>query len=471
MIKLLFDYEEANSVHVSGSGAGVDLPSGLKRSLLSLPNLSEVSVVRHFLALSKLNYGVDNGFYPLGSCTMKYNSKVCEDACRLHGFAGLHPLAPAGHAQGALRLMFELENDLCDVTGFDAFCLQPAAGAHGELACCMIAKKHFNGKRSVVIVPDSAHGTNPASAAMCGFEVKTVKSNSRGGVDLEELKKMLNGDVALFMLTDPNTLGLFEENMRELADAVHKVGALLYCDGANMNAMLGVVRPGDRGFDMIHLNLHKSFGTPHGGGGPGSGPIGVKKDLVKYLPVPRVVKNGEEFSLECDGFSDSIGRVRSFYGNFGVLVRAYAYIKALGPQGLKDVGETSVLSANYIRKRLQSDFALPFDRVCAHECVFSNEKQEANGVHTMDIAKRLLDYGFHAPTIYFPLIVHEAIMIEPTETESKETIDSFVETMKKIAVEARENPQLLLEAPHATPVRRLDGVKAARSPDLTWEKK
>ncbi len=469
MIKLLFDYDENVSGFVGESGE-VDLPGELKRSELSLPNLSEVSVIRHFISLSKQNYGVDSGFYPLGSCTMKYNPKINEDACRLPGFACLHPLAPNEHMQGALELMHELERDLCEITGMDAFSLQPAAGAHGELSCCMIAKKHFGGKRHVVVIPDSAHGTNPASAAMCGFHVKTVKSNERGGVDLDALREVMNEDVALFMLTDPNTLGLFEENIAELASIVHGAGALLYCDGANMNAMLGVTRPGDRGFDMIHLNLHKSFSTPHGGGGPGSGPIGVKKHLEKYLPIPRVTKKNNSHSLDYS-CPETIGAVRAFYGNFGVLVRAYAYIKALGAKGLRDVGETSVLSANYIRKSLQDDYAIAYDRVCAHECVFSNARQEAKGVHTLDIAKRLLDYGFHAPTIYFPLIVHEAIMIEPTETESKATLDAFIDAMKRIAREAQDDSQLLHGAPKTTYIKRLDGVLAARKPDLKWEKK
>src|SRR3989338_569329 len=463
MEKLIFDYEESSSKHVPD--VKDDLPVPFNRQKLELPNLSEVTVVRHFIALSKLNYGVDTNFYPLGSCTMKYNPKINEDMYRLSGF-NIHPYTPEDSSQGALEMMYVLQEDLKEVTGMDAISLQPAAGAHGELACCMIAKKYFNGKRKTVVLPDSAHGTNPASAAMCDMAVVTIKSNERGAIDLEELKKAMNEDVAIFMLTNPSTLGLFEENIEQVAKIVHHAGALMYCDGANMNAMVGKARPGDQGFDMMHLNLHKTFSVPHGGGGPGAGPIGVKKHLAEFLPSPQIVKNGQNFKFQKP--SKSIGKVKSFYGNFGALVRSYTYIKALGSEGLKNMTESAVLNANYIMASLKHDYYLPYDRTCGHECVFSDKYQEENHVTTMDIAKRLLDYGFHAPTIYFPLIVHGAIMIEPTETESKATLDAFIDAMKKIAKEAKENPDLVRSAPVSTPVGRLDGVRAARTPDLTY---
>ncbi|MEM3030147.1 MAG: aminomethyl-transferring glycine dehydrogenase subunit GcvPB [Candidatus Micrarchaeia archaeon] len=465
-MKLLFELKSKPAEHVPEADE-VDLPKELLREKLPMPEAGEVDVIRHYLALSQKNYGVDSGFYPLGSCTMKYNPKINEDACRLPGFSGLHPLAPEETVQGALELMWELERYLCEITGMDAFSLQPAAGAHGELTACMIAKKHFNGKRSKVILPDSAHGTNPASAATCGFAVVTVKSDARGGVDIAELKRIVDGDTAMLMLTNPNTLGLFDENISEIARILHEAGALFYCDGANLNAMLGLTRPGDQGFDLIHVNLHKTFSTPHGGGGPGSGPIGVKAELEKYLPVPRIVRKGDRFAFDYRK-PDSIGKVRSFWGNFGVMVRAYAYIRALGPR-LKEAGEASILNANYLLQKLKNHYAPPFDRVCCHEFVLSGEKQAAKGIHTMDIAKRLLDYGFHAPTIYFPLIVKEALMIEPTETESRATLDAFADAMIKIAQEAESNPELLRQAPQTTPVGRLDGVLAARQPNLRWQ--
>ncbi|MEM4389098.1 MAG: aminomethyl-transferring glycine dehydrogenase subunit GcvPB [Candidatus Micrarchaeia archaeon] len=464
-MRLLFELKGRETEYVPEAD-GVDLPKGLMRERLPLPDLSEVDVVRHYLKLSQQNYGVDSGFYPLGSCTMKYNPKINEDACRLPGFVALHPLAPEEAVQGALELMYELERYLCEITGMDAFSLQPAAGAHGELTCCMIAKKHFRKKRGKVILPDSAHGTNPASAATCGFEVVTVKSDARGGVDIAELKRIVDSDTAMLMLTNPNTLGLFDENIPEIARILHDAGALFYCDGANLNAMLGLTRPGDQGFDMIQVNLHKTFSTPHGGGGPGAGPIGVKAELEKYLPVPRIVKRGNRFAFDYKR-PNSIGKVRSFWGNFGVMVRAYAYIRALGPK-LKEVAEVSILNANYLLQKLKDHYALPFDRTPCHEFVLSGEKQAAKGIHTMDIAKRLLDYGFHAPTIYFPLIVKEALMIEPTETESKATLDAFADAMVKIAQEAETNPDVLRNAPHTTPVGRLDGVLAARQPNLRW---
>ncbi|MFH1447447.1 MAG: aminomethyl-transferring glycine dehydrogenase subunit GcvPB [Candidatus Micrarchaeota archaeon] len=460
-MKLIFDYKGMNSGYVPESKD--ELPEPFTRRNLPLPDVSEVQVIRHYTKLSTLNYGVDTGFYSLGSCTMKYNPKINEDCARLSGFSALHPHALERHSQGALRLMYELEKDLCEITGMDAFSLQPEAGAHGELTSVMIAKKHFKGKRSKIIVPDTAHGTNPASGSMSGFKAVTVKSNPRGGIDLEELKKLMDEDVAMLMVTNPNTLGLFEEDIIEIAEMVHGKGGLLYCDGANMNAMMGISRPGDQGFDMMHLNLHKTFSTPHGGGGPGSGPVGVKKSLEKYLPVPRVIKEGGRYSLEW-GFGESIGKVSAFYGNFGVLVKTYTYIKAMGPK-LKEVSQAAVLNANYLMRKLQKHYDLPYDRICAHEFVLSGKKHLEKGVHTMDVAKRLLDYGHHAPTIYFPLVVKEALMIEPTETESKETLDEFADAMIRIAGEPAD---LLKKAPVTTPVGRLDGVAAARKPNLRW---
>ncbi|MBS3067462.1 aminomethyl-transferring glycine dehydrogenase subunit GcvPB [Candidatus Micrarchaeota archaeon] len=465
--KLIFEYNTKNTEHVPNENAEVDLPNDLKRKELSIPDVNEVDVIRHFTELSKKNYGVDNGFYPLGSCTMKYNPKINEDVARFHGFANLHPQSPLLNVQGSLQLMYELEQMLCEITGMDVFSLQPSAGAHGELTACMITRKHFGAKRNKVIIPDSAHGTNPASAAMCGFEIVEVKTNSSGGVDLDELRSKVDSNTALLMLTNPSTLGLFEENIVEINKIMHDAGALTYCDGANMNAMLGITRPGDQGFDMMHLNLHKTFSTPHGGGGPGSGPVGVKKFLEKYLPVPRIVKKDDSYALEFN-IQESIGRVRSFFGNFGMHVRAYTYIKSYGKM-LKRVSQIAVLNANYIMRSLENHYQLPYNKTCAHECVFSGGSFAKYGIHTMDIAKRLLDYGFHAPTIYFPLIVKEAIMIEPTETEGKAMLDAFINTMKKIAEEAEKNPDLLHNAPVSTPVGRLDGVRAARQPNLRYE--
>ena len=460
-MKLIFEQHGRNTGYVPESKAVLPEPFGRKE--LPIPDLGEIQVIRHYTKLSTLNYGVDSGFYPLGSCTMKYNPKINEDAARLPGFAALHPLTPGKSSQGALEMMYELEKDLCEITGMDAFSLQPAAGAHGELTSVMIARKHFGKKRSKILIPDTAHGTNPASGAMCGFEMVTIKSNSRGNVDLDELGKAMTEDVAMLMITNPNTLGLFEEEITKIADIVHAKGGLLYCDGANMNAMMGITRPGDAGFDIMHLNLHKSFSTPHGGGGPGAGPVGVKKFLENYLPVPRVVKGGDRYSLNWK-VKGSIGKVGPFFGNFGVLVKAYTYIKAVGPE-LKLVSEAAVLNANYLMRKLQPHYDLPYDRICAHEFVLTSKKQNEKGVHTMDIAKRLLDYGHHAPTIYFPLVVPEALMIEPTETEPKEKLDEFADSMIKIA---NEPPELVKSAPVTTPVGRLDGVAAARQPNLRW---
>ncbi|MDN5344468.1 MAG: glycine dehydrogenase subunit 2, partial [Clostridia bacterium] len=448
------------------------LPAGSRRKQdAALPELSEVEVVRHFTRLSSMNYGVDTGFYPLGSCTMKYNPKVNEAAANLPGFTGLHPLVPVEAAQGALELMYNLQGYLAEITGMDAITLQPAAGAHGEYTGLAIIAAYHRSRgdreRRQVLVPDSAHGTNPASAAMAGLEVVQIPSDERGLVDLAALQAAVGPLTAALMLTNPNTLGLFESDIEAMAALVHGAGGLLYYDGANLNAIMGLARPGDMGFDVVHLNLHKTFATPHGGGGPGSGPVGVKEHLVPFLPVPVVARNaGGQYYLDYDR-PQTIGRVRSFYGNFGVMVKAYTYIRSLGAAGLKKASEQAVLNANYMLARLKPYFKVPFDRVCKHEFVIA-PPQDVNdaGVHTLDIAKRLLDYGFHAPTIYFPLVVPEALMIEPTETEPKETLDAFCDALIAICREAVENPQVLHEAPHNTPVRRLDEVGAARKPVL-----
>jgi len=442
------------------------------REELELPEVAEIDLVRHYTNLSRRNFGVDLGFYPLGSCTMKYNPKINENTAALPGFTGLHPYAGAEFIQGNLQLMAEMQKYLSNIFGMAEFTLQPAAGAHGELTGVMMIKKYFEKKgqkRHMILIPDAAHGTNPASSALCGFEVRELKSNSEGGVDIEHLESLMTEDVAALMLTNPNTLGLFERNIEKVAAIVHGKGGLLYGDGANANAFLGKARPGDLGFDVIQLNLHKTFSTPHGGGGPGSGPVGVGQALVDFLPVPRVVKRDNQYAWSED-FPDSIGRVRAFYGNFSVIVKAYTYIRSLGAEGLKRATEMAVLNANYIKERLKPYFDLPYDRICMHECVFSGKKQVAeSGVHTTDIAKCLIDYGYHPPTIYFPLIVPEAMMIEPTETESRETLDTFCDAMIAIAKEVRENPEGVKNAPVTTPVSRLDEVLAARRPDVCWK--
>jgi len=443
------------------------------RDELDLPEVAEIDLVRHYTNLSRRNFGVDLGFYPLGSCTMKYNPKINETVAAFSEFTCLHPYAPADFAQGNLQLMFSLQQLLKNIFGMAEFTLQPAAGAHGELTGVMVIKKYYERrgeKRGIVLIPDTAHGTNPASGALCGFETVTLRSNADGGVDIEHLKSLMDETVAALMLTNPNTLGLFERNIEQVAQLVHDRGGLLYGDGANANAFLGKTRPGDLGFDVIQLNLHKTFSTPHGGGGPGSGPVGVGSKLVDFLPVPRIVKDADKYKLS-ENFPHSIGRVRAFYGNFNVIVKAYTYIRSLGAEGLTRAAEMAVLNANYIKEKLKPYYDLPYDRVCMHECVFSGKKQVAeSGVHTTDIAKRLIDFGYHPPTIYFPLIVPEAIMIEPTETESVETLDQFCEAMIAIARETRENPQRLKDAPLSTPVGRLDEVLAARKPDVAWKK-
>lgn len=456
----------------------VDLNSLLPEGFLrveepELPEVSELDIMRHYTALSKRNHGVDSGFYPLGSCTMKYNPKINENVARFNGFAHVHPLQDESSVQGALELLYDLQQHLIEITGMDEVTLQPAAGAHGEWTGLMMIRAYHeaNGdtKRTKVIVPDSAHGTNPASATVAGLETITVKSNEHGLVDLEDLRRVVGEDTAALMLTNPNTLGLFEENILEMAEIVHEAGGKLYYDGANLNAVLSKARPGDMGFDVVHLNLHKTFTGPHGGGGPGSGPVGVKADLIPFLPKPIIAKRGEEYVLDYDR-PQSIGRVKPYYGNFGINVRAYTYIRSMGPDGLKAVTEYAVLNANYMMRRLAAYYDLPFDRHCKHEFVLSGRRQKKLGVRTLDIAKRLLDFGFHPPTIYFPLNVEECIMIEPTETESKETLDSFIDIMIQIAKEAEENPEIVQEAPHTTVIGRLDETTAARKPVLKYQK-
>jgi glycine cleavage system P protein (glycine dehydrogenase) subunit 2 len=449
------------------------LPDGYFRTEEpKLPEVSELDIMRHYTALSRRNHGVDSGFYPLGSCTMKYNPKINENVARFNGFAHVHPLQDESSVQGALELLYDLQEHLIEITGMDEVTLQPAAGAHGEWTGLMMIRAYHeaNGdmNRTKVIVPDSAHGTNPASATIAGLETITVKSNEHGLVDLEDLRRVVGEDTAALMLTNPNTLGLFEENILELAEIVHEAGGKLYYDGANLNAVLSKARPGDMGFDVVHLNLHKTFTGPHGGGGPGSGPVGVKADLIPFLPKPIITKQGEEFVLDYDR-PLSIGRVKPYYGNFGINVRAYTYIRSMGPDGLKAVTEYAVLNANYMMRRLAEYYDLPFDRHCKHEFVLSGRRQKKLGVRTLDIAKRLLDFGYHPPTIYFPLNVEECIMIEPTETESKETLDSFIDIMIQIAKEAEENPEIVQEAPHTTVVGRMDETKAARKPVLKFQ--
>lgn len=441
----------------------------LRKGSVGLPQVSELEAMRHYKELSDRNFCIEKGFYPLGSCTMKYNPKVNELLASLEGFANLHPLADDADCQGALELMYKLQEALKEITGMDAVSLQPAAGAHGELAGMMVIKKYFRGKcggsRKKVLIPDSAHGTNPATAAACGFECVPVPSDSRGQVDIEALKSLLDADVAAIMMTNPNTLGLFEENVLEISKLMHDNGSLLYYDGANFNAIMGYTNPKLMGFDVVHLNLHKTFSTPHGGGGPGAGPIGVTKELAQFLP-PVVVEDGSRFAVYRS--PDSIGSVKAFYGNFGVLVRAYAYILMMG-KNLKIVSEDAVLSANYLKEKLKGAYLLPYDEPCMHEFVLSGDKQKEFGVSTLNIAKTLMDNNIHPPTVYFPLIVHEAIMIEPTESESKQRLDEFVDVMLKIAAEAQTDPQKILTAPHTTPVKRVDETLAARQPDLKYE--
>ncbi|MGM9997987.1 MAG: aminomethyl-transferring glycine dehydrogenase subunit GcvPB [Candidatus Bruticola sp.] len=438
----------------------------LRQEALELPELSELEVMRHFVGLSQKNYSVDTQFYPLGSCTMKYNPRVNETAASLPGFTDLHPLSECEHAQGALQLMYELQESLAEITGMDAITLQPSAGAHGEVTALFTIASYFRAlgqERRIIIVPDSSHGTNPASAALAGFEVVTIPSAPDGSVDLEALKAHMSSQVAALMLTNPSTLGLFETHIEEICRILHEAGGVVYYDGANMNALMGIARPGDMGFDMVHLNLHKTFSTPHGGGGPGSGPVGAKGKLAEFMPGPIVVKAEGSYTLRRT--EHSIGRVRMFWGNFLVLVKALAYIRSLGAEGLRQASRLAVLAANYMRVRLQGTYKLPFERLCMHEFVLSaSELKEKRGLHALDIAKGLLDKGFHAPTIYFPLIVEEALMIEPTETESKEVMDEFIEAMLQIA--SCESGETLHNVPKNLPVTRLDETKAARKPIL-----
>ncbi|MDA1474870.1 aminomethyl-transferring glycine dehydrogenase subunit GcvPB [Bacillus changyiensis] len=438
-----------------------------------LPEVSELDIMRHYTALSNRNHGVDSGFYPLGSCTMKYNPKLNEKLARIPGFSAIHPLQDEHTVQGALELLYDLSEHLEEITGMDKVTLQPAAGAHGEWTGLMMIRAFHeaNGdvKRTKVIVPDSAHGTNPASVTVAGLETVTVKSNADGLVDIEDLKRVVNEETAALMLTNPNTLGLFEKNILEMAEIVHENGGKLYYDGANLNAVLSKVRPGDMGFDVVHLNLHKTFTGPHGGGGPGSGPVGVKHELIPFLPKPVLVKQNDHYTFDKNR-PQSIGRVKPYYGNFGINVRAYTYIRSMGPDGLKEVTENAVLNANYMMRKLAPYYDLPFDCHCKHEFVLSGKRQKKLGVRTLDIAKRILDFGFHPPTIYFPLNIEECIMIEPTETESKETLDAFIDTMIQIAKEAEETPEIVQEAPHTTVVKRMDETKAARQPMLRFVK-
>lgn len=460
--------------HLSSNGCVTT--SALPKELLrenapALPEVDELTVVRHYTNMSNNNFGVDTGFYPLGSCTMKYNPKINEEIASHNGFTSLHPYQPAETAQGALEAYYTLQKLLAEIGGMAEFTLNPFAGAHGELTGLMVIKAYHQSRgdnnRNIVIVPDSAHGTNPASAAVAGMKVVEVKSLDDGTVDVNALKEALNENVAAVMLTNPNTAGIFERNIPEIAEAVHNVGALLYYDGANLNPMLGVARPGDMGFDVMHINLHKTFSTPHGGGGPGSGPVGVRAGLEKFLPNPRVVKN-DDGSFSIIESEDSLGSISATLGNYGVQLRALAYILSLGKEGLMEAGPLASLNANYIMNSLKDCYKLPIDRICKHEFVFDGLADKSTGVTTLNVAKRLLDYGFHAPTIYFPLLFHESLMIEPTETESKETLDHFIDIMRKIANEAVENPDLVKNAPHTTPISRPDDTKAAINPVVTY---
>ncbi|MFW6273930.1 MAG: aminomethyl-transferring glycine dehydrogenase subunit GcvPB [Halanaerobium sp.] len=474
--KLIKDYSSPGRtayslppLEVAESNIETDLKDYL-RDNLDLPEVSEVDVVRHYTALSEMNYGVDSGIYPLGSCTMKYNPKRNERIARMIDLSYLHPYQDIEDVQGSLEILYQLKLDLAEISGMDEITLQPASGAHGEFTSLMIVKKYFEDQeeeRTKVIVPDSAHGTNPASAIMAGYDVVEIASNERGMVDLDALKEAVGEDTAALMLTNPNTLGIFEEDILEISKIVHDAGGLVYYDGANMNAIMGYAKPGEMDFDLMHFNLHKTFSTPHGGGGPGSGPVGVKDFLAPYLPKPVLKKEADRYFWDYKR-DKSIGKIHSFYGNYGVMLRAWAYIKTVGGSGLKKTTENAVLNANYLKARLKEKYELPYAEDSLHEFVLSGSKQKEEGASTLHIAKRLLDYDQYAPTIYFPLVVKEAIMIEPTETENIATLDRFVETMLTISREIIENPELVIDAPHSTAVRRLDETKAARKPDLHW---
>lgn len=443
----------------------------IRKAELGLPEISENEIARHFVKLSHLNYCIEEGVYPLGSCTMKYNPKVNEKTASITGFAELHPCIDEKYAQGALQLMYELGESLKAVAGLQGVSLQPSAGSQGELTgILMIRAYHLDRgdtKRTKILIPDSAHGTNPASAAIAGYEIVSINSNADGKVDIEDLARKIGDDVAGFMLTNPNTLGIFENQIVEIEKLIHGCGGLMYMDGANLNALLGIVRPGDMKFDCVHINLHKTFSTPHGGGGPGAGPVCVSDKLIPYLPIPQIVKEGEKYVLKEDN-PKSIGKLHTYFGNFGVFVRALTYIRMNGPDGLYKISKNAILNANYLKELLKQDFEFPFDDRCMHEFVMSGDKQKKIGVSTKDMAKRMLDYGYHAPTIYFPLIVHEAMLVETTETETKESIDKFAETLIKIAKEAETQPELVLNAPSATPVKRLDDALAARDLNISW---
>jgi glycine dehydrogenase subunit 2 len=478
MSKLIFEKRSLNQGdHLPAPEKGFDASkffpaSARRKSGTHLPESAELDVVRHFTRLSQQNFCVDTNFYPLGSCTMKYNPKVNDQITSWPFYGRIHPYQAESQVQGMLQIIRELESQLGEILGMDAFSLQPAAGAHGEFAGLLMVSAYHkaNGqKRTQVLVPDSAHGTNPASAALCGYEVVTVKTDAKGRVDIDDLKAKVGPLTACFMLTNPSTLGIFETNIQQVTQIVHAAGGQVYYDGANMNALLGIARPGDMGFDVVHVNLHKTFAVPHGAGGPGSGPVGVKKHLEKFLPYPRLKEvSGGELAWDYDR-PDSIGRLRSFYGNAGAFLRSYCYIKALGAQGLKEVSVNAVLNANYLKARLAKHYDLPHDEHCMHEFVCSAKRQKAKGgVRALDIGKRLLDHGLHAPTVYFPMIVEEAMMIEPTETESKEVLDKFADVMIGIAHEAETNPQVVLDAPTKTPIKRIDEVLAARKPNLRW---
>ncbi len=455
------------------------LPAELRRSddLEGVPEVSEVDVIRHFTRISTWNFSIDLGMYPLGSCTMKYNSRLNEKVARIGGFTNLHPLAPEEESQGALELVYRLQEDLAEITGLPGVSLQPAAGAHGEMTGVMLIRAFLDKRdgeaskdRRVMLIPDSAHGTNPASAHLAGFTVKTIKSTSEGLTDMEHLKQLCSeGGIAGLMLTNPNTVGIFEKNIKEICAEIHNAGGLVYMDGANMNALVGVARPGDFGVDVIHLNLHKTFSTPHGGGGPGCGPCCCSADLEPFLPTPRVIKDSDNYKLEFNR-PDSIGRVKAFYGNFGMMIRALAYIYTHGDMGLREATEAAVLNARYVGEHLKEDFDKPFDADCMHEVILSHKKQSRKGVHTLDIGKRLIDYGFHPMTVYFPLIVEGAMLIEPTESVGRQDLDAFIEAMKDINEEAQTNPQLVIDAPHSTRIGRLDEATAARKPVLRWKK-
>lgn len=481
-METLFEREIKGSNSFSFSSP--DIPAGsdndnmipaehLRLTPLGIPKLSEVEAVRHFTALSKRAFGVDNGPYPLGSCTMKYTPKICESMAKLPGFADIHPYQSPWTVQGAIELLYELQEDLSQLTGMDRFTLQPAAGAHGELCGMMIIRAYHKSRghdaqRQIVLVPDSAHGTNPATAAAVGYRVREVKSGPDGLVDIDDLKSKLGDDVAGLMLTNPNTVGLFEKNILDISQLVHSVGGLLYYDGANLNAIVGVARPGDMGFDVCHVNLHKTFATPHGGGGPGAGGVGVKDFLVPFLPQPTIEKDEDGLHVFKSDSSNSIGKIKTFYGNFGVCVKAYTYIRLLGFEGLRAVAQNAVLNANYLKKRLSENYDIPFDVICKHEFIATNALQAKNGVRTLDIAKRLIDFGYHPPTIYFPLIVNEAMMFEPTETESKERLDEIAAAMKKIAEESESEPDKVKGAPYSTIIGRVNETLAARKPVLKY---